>query len=199
MNSSAPSAAVDGAVGELAGQAQLAHRALARDLLFLAAADALVGALDHEVEQLVGLRRIAGEPVVERVLDRAARRCACASAVARRSLVWPWNSGSRMNTESMQAAPAITSSLVTVAARLPWLVRSAWSLMPRGERAAQARTRGCRRRASGWCCSRTTGSRRRRRQSRPPIRPCRGRRSSPTLPAKMSGCTSVAPLMVAVR
>src|ERR1700684_952088 len=27
------------------------------------------GALDHEAEQLVGVRRIAGEPVVERVLD----------------------------------------------------------------------------------------------------------------------------------
>ena len=59
-----------GAVGELAGQPQLAHRALARDVLFLPAADALVGALDDEVEQLVGLHRIAGEPVVERVLDR---------------------------------------------------------------------------------------------------------------------------------
>ncbi len=59
-----------GAVGELAGQAQLAHRGLARDVLFLAAADALLGALDDEVEELVGLRRIAGEPVVERVLDR---------------------------------------------------------------------------------------------------------------------------------
>jgi len=31
----------------------------------------------------------------------------------------------------MQAAPAIMSSLVTGPARLPWLVRSAWSLMPR--------------------------------------------------------------------
>ena len=59
-----------GAVGELAGQPQLAHRALARNVLFLAAADALVGALDDEVEQLVGLRRIAGEPMIERVLDR---------------------------------------------------------------------------------------------------------------------------------
>ena len=35
-----------------------------------------------------------------------------ASAVARRSLVWPWNSGSRMNTDSMQPAPTMTSSLV---------------------------------------------------------------------------------------
>ena len=55
----------------------------------------------------------------------------CASAVARRSLVWPWNSGSRMNTESMQPAPTITSSLVIAAARLPWPMRSAWSFRPR--------------------------------------------------------------------
>ena len=49
----------------------------------------------------------------------------CASAVASRSLVWPWNSGSRMKAESMAAAPAITSSLVIAAARLPWPTRSA--------------------------------------------------------------------------
>ena len=59
-----------GAVGELARQPELAHRGLARDVFFLAAADALLGALDHEVEELVGLRRIAGEPMIERVLDR---------------------------------------------------------------------------------------------------------------------------------
>jgi hypothetical protein len=53
-----------------------------------------------------------------------------ASAVARRSLVWPWNSGSRMNTESIAPAPIITSSLVMAAARLPWPTRSAWSLRP---------------------------------------------------------------------
>ncbi len=56
MKSSEPWAARVGAVGELAGQAQLAHRGLARDVLFLAAAHALLGALDDEVEQLVGLR-----------------------------------------------------------------------------------------------------------------------------------------------
>ena len=44
-----------GAIGELAGQAQLLHRGLARDFLFGAAAQPLVGALDHEIEQLVGL------------------------------------------------------------------------------------------------------------------------------------------------
>ena len=59
-----------GAVGELAGQAQLARRGLAGDLLLLAAADALLGALDHPVEQAARLRRVAGEPVVELVLDR---------------------------------------------------------------------------------------------------------------------------------
>src|SRR5580658_7099475 len=60
-----------GAVGELAGQARLAPGGLARDLLLLAAADAFVGALDHPVEQPVGVGRVAGEPMVELVLDRA--------------------------------------------------------------------------------------------------------------------------------
>ena len=35
-----------------------------------AAADALLGALDHEVQQLVGLQRIARQPVIEGILDR---------------------------------------------------------------------------------------------------------------------------------
>ena len=59
-----------GAIGELAGQAQLLHRGLARGFLLGAAAQPLVGALDDEIEQLVGLQRIARQPVVERVLDR---------------------------------------------------------------------------------------------------------------------------------
>ena len=41
-----------------------------------------------------------------------------ASIVASRSLVWPTNSGSRMNTDSMPAAEIITSSLVMIEARL---------------------------------------------------------------------------------
>ena len=40
-----------------------------------------------------------------------------ASTVASLSLVWPWNSGSRMKTESMEAQVAITSSVVTAAMR----------------------------------------------------------------------------------
>src|SRR5262249_62320732 len=48
-----------------------------RKLLLLAAADALLGALDHGVEELVGLGGITREPMVEgiagRVLDDAGR------------------------------------------------------------------------------------------------------------------------------
>src|SRR5262249_29176775 len=56
-----------GAVRELAGETQLAHRAFARDLLLLPAADAFLGALHHEIEELVRLHRVAGEPVIELV------------------------------------------------------------------------------------------------------------------------------------
>ena len=58
------------AVGELAGQAQLARRGLAGDVLLGAPAQALLGPLDDEVEQLDRLRRAVGEPMVERILDR---------------------------------------------------------------------------------------------------------------------------------
>ncbi len=70
MKISEPGGLAVGAVGELAGQAEFPRRGLARNILFLAAADALLGAVDDEVEKLVGLLRIAGEPMVERVLDR---------------------------------------------------------------------------------------------------------------------------------
>ena len=59
-----------GAIGELAGQAQLLHRGLARGFLLGAAAQPFVGALDDEIQELVGLQRIARQPVVERVFDR---------------------------------------------------------------------------------------------------------------------------------
>src|SRR5262249_44479020 len=58
-----------GAIGELAGKAQLAYRALPFDLLLLAAADSLLRALDHEVEKPVCLRRVGPKPEVERVFD----------------------------------------------------------------------------------------------------------------------------------
>src|SRR5205085_11495072 len=59
-----------GAIGKLAGEPQFAHGRLARNILFLAATDALLGALDNEVEELVGGSRMAGQPMVERILDR---------------------------------------------------------------------------------------------------------------------------------
>ena len=59
-----------GAVGEFAGKTQLAHRALARALLLLPALDALLRAVNDEVEEFVGLCGIAGQPVVERIPDR---------------------------------------------------------------------------------------------------------------------------------
>ena len=113
-----------GAIGELAGQAQFAHRGLARDVFFLAAAQPLLGALDDEIQELVGLHRIARQPMVERILDRLLDDFLRAGGGSR-SLVWPWNSGSRMNTESMQPAPVITSSLVTGEARFSWPARAA--------------------------------------------------------------------------
>ena len=91
---------------------------LAADFLFLAAAQPLVGALDHPVEQLRGFLRVVGEPVVEGVAQRVLDDALIASTVASLSLVWPTNSGSRMNTDSMPAAEIITSSAVTIAARL---------------------------------------------------------------------------------
>ena len=59
-----------GTIGELAGQAQFLHRGLAGNFLFGAPAQPFVGALDDEIQQLVGLQRIARQPMVERVLDR---------------------------------------------------------------------------------------------------------------------------------
>ena len=54
-----------------------------------------------------------------------------ASTVASLSLVWPWNSGSRMNTDSIEAQVAMTSSVVTAVMRFAWPTRSACSRKPR--------------------------------------------------------------------
>ena len=58
------------AVGELAGKAELARRRLARHVLLGASPEAVLGPLYDEVEELGGLRRAVGEPVIERILDR---------------------------------------------------------------------------------------------------------------------------------
>src|SRR5438552_3038791 len=62
--------AAAGAIGELAGQAQLAGRRLALGLAVLAATQPLLGALDHPVEQVAGLLGMARQEMVEMILDR---------------------------------------------------------------------------------------------------------------------------------
>ena len=60
-----------------------------------------------------------------------------ASWVASLSLVWPWNSGSRMNTESMAAAvPSTSSAVICAARRLP--TRSPKSRSALAQRRAKA-------------------------------------------------------------
>src|SRR4029079_2444442 len=56
-----------GAVGELSRKAQFFHRGLARDVLFLAAADALLSAFADEIQQLGRLAPVRCERARERV------------------------------------------------------------------------------------------------------------------------------------
>ena len=58
------------AVGQLARQAQLARRRLAGGVLALLAPQPLLGPVDHEGQQIVRLRRVAGEEMVEPVAQR---------------------------------------------------------------------------------------------------------------------------------
>ena len=76
--------------------------------------------------------------MVEGVADGGLDDARPPPAVASLSLVWPWNSGSRMNTESIAAQVAITSSVVTGAGALVWPIRSAWSFSAAQQRDAQA-------------------------------------------------------------
>ena len=124
MNSSAPSAAVEVQSASLPGRRSL-RTALLREISFSCLRRMRSSARSiTKSRSLLACAGLAASQWSNGSLI-AFSTMRVASLVARRSLVWPWNSGSRMNTESMQAAPAITSSLVTAAARLPWLVRSA--------------------------------------------------------------------------
>ena len=60
---------IAGAVGQLAGQAQLARRRLAGNFFFLAAAQARFGFLDDEIEQLARVGGAFCQPVIEMVAD----------------------------------------------------------------------------------------------------------------------------------
>src|SRR6185503_17468006 len=58
------------AVGKLTWQPQAARRSLPADLFFLLAAKPLLSAVDHPLEQAIGLRRVAGKPMVEGIAHR---------------------------------------------------------------------------------------------------------------------------------
>ena len=73
MNSSVPLADWREQSRQLAGQAQLAGGRGALDLLVLAAPQAVLGALDDEAQQDVGLFRALGQPVVQRVAQQRPR------------------------------------------------------------------------------------------------------------------------------
>ena len=105
---------VIGAVGELAGQAQLARagRGLALDLALgaaLAAARPSARATQPSSARPRSIlsARIMVEMVAHRILDQPRRL-----GLVSRSLVWLWNCGSRMKTDSIISTPVITSSAV---------------------------------------------------------------------------------------
>ena len=70
MKISEPSEADDVQSASLPGSRNLRTAVLRAMSFFCATTKALFGALDHEIEQLVRLQRIAGEPMIEGILDR---------------------------------------------------------------------------------------------------------------------------------
>ena len=164
------------AVGELAGQAELAHRGLARDVLFLPAAQAVLGAIDDEIQQLVGLQRIARQPVVERVLDRVLDdllRRRGGEPILGLALEF------RLADEHRQHAAGADHDVFAGHGRDALFLADARGVILQAaqQRGAQAGFMRAAVRRSESCCSRIAGSRRRRRSRRSPIRPCRGCRS----------------------
>ncbi len=179
MKISEPSAAVLVQSASLPGRRSLRTARLARDLLFLPPADALVGALDHEVEQLVGLRRVAGEPMIERVLDRLlddALRLGGGQPVLGLALELG------LADEHRQHGGGAHHHVLAGDRRRALALADALGVVLEAaqQRGCAGPTRACRRRGSGSCCSRTRRSRRRPPPRRSPIRPCRGCRSCRT-------------------
>src|SRR5260221_6664 len=96
-----------GAVGELAWKTQLPHRALARDLLLLPAPDALLRAVNDEVEEFVGLSGIAGQPVVEWIPDRVLDDAGSIRPLVGRQ--YQWSNGSRIAFSTTRVASAVAN------------------------------------------------------------------------------------------
>ena len=107
MNNSVPGRIVVRAVGELAGQAQLARggRGLALDLALGACAAAARPSGRGRRPSSARPRSILSARKWSKWSRTAASTSRAASGLVSRSLVWLWNCGSRMNTESMISAP----------------------------------------------------------------------------------------------
>ena len=106
-----------------------------------------------EVEQLVGLQRIARQPMVERVLDRllddALRRCG-GEAVLGLALEF------RLADEHREHAAGAGHHVFAGDGGCALFLADAGGVILQARAAARCagRTHACRRPASGWCCSR---------------------------------------------
>ena len=92
-----------GAVDELAGEAEFLGRGFARGLFSLAAAQALFGA-EHQKSRIAPADFVSAASQLSKWSRTAPSTMRCASTVARRSLVWPTNSGSRMKQLTQRAS-----------------------------------------------------------------------------------------------
>ena len=162
---------VVGAVGELAGQAELARggRGLALDLALGAALAGARPSARRSQPSSARPRSMLSARKWSKWSRTAASTKRAASRLVRRSLVWLWKCGLRMNTQSISSTPLndVVGGDVLGLLVADQLAERADAL---GQRGAQARLRGCRRRASGWCCSNSFRCRRTRAARRPPIR-----------------------------
>jgi hypothetical protein len=139
MNSSVPSGVSRRSRPACRAGAACASPLLREDLVVLA--QPVLGLVDHGRAGAAWLRR-AGQPVVE-MIRPPVRPGAGRLGEDSRSLVWPWNSGSRMKTDSKARPPAITSSAVI---RLGALVAGSARHRPsaRGSAPRAGPARGCR-------------------------------------------------------
>ena len=153
---SVPSAARRDAIGELAGQAQLARGASCARARVpgLRRRRSSARSIDRVEQQRRAALRVARQPVVEVVLERASTSRA-ASAMASCSLVWPWNCGSRMNSDSMHARRRPSRPRRVICAGAAVAGQLAIGLEAARQRGAQALLVACRPRASARCCSRS--------------------------------------------
>ncbi len=163
-------AAIDRAVGELARQAQLAGRGLARDLLGAPAREPLLGAARGRGR--AARRRPRRGPTASGRSGPSATARPGGRPRARPAAPWsgPGTAGSAMNTDSSTQAPPSRSSAVTCATFFG--CRSARRRRAaRGSARCAAPARASRPAASGWCCSRGRCRAPRRAARRSPIRP----------------------------